>query len=304
MSRRTMEIRHLRYFLAVAEHLHYGRAAKALNMAQPPLSQQIRRLESALQLELFERSSRRVALTEEGRFLVDAAREVVGQSDHFENLARALRMGEAGELRIGFAATAMNWGLAMKLREFRSMFPAADVIAHQMSVADQAIALQGDRIDLAFTVGGLNYENLEVLDLAEEPLRVVLPADHRLAGEVSIRLADLSAETFLGYRFDDHLEDIIAAACYRAGFTPRISFQGAQSHTLLHMVSAGYGLGLLPACDAKMRADGVVFVDLEPPVPTVRISVVRHWRRITPLGARMLELLGAEGSSKNLPGRD
>ncbi|WP_260508830.1 MULTISPECIES: LysR substrate-binding domain-containing protein [Mycolicibacterium] len=294
---KAMEIRHLRYFLAVAEHLHYGRAAKSLNMAQPPLSQQIRRLESMLQLELFERSSRRVALTEEGRFLLEAAREVIGQADHFEHLATALRLGTAGQLRIGFAATAMNWGLGAKLREFRTAYPAAQVVAHQMSVADQAVALQDDRLDLAFTVGGLNYDNLEVLDLTEEPLRAIIPTDHALAGQTSVRLADLAGETFLSYRFDDHLEDIVAAACYGAGFTPRISYQGAQSHTLLHMVAAGFGLGLLPACDAKMGADGVAFVDLEPPVPTVRISVVRHWRRLTPLGARMLELLGRGGSA-------
>ncbi|ABH00010.1 transcriptional regulator, LysR family protein (plasmid) [Rhodococcus jostii RHA1] len=286
-----MEIRHLKYFLAVAEHLHYGRAAKSLNMAQPPLSQQIRRLEKILQMELFDRSSRRVTLTNEGQFLLEAAREVVGQSDHFENLAKALRMGEAGQLRIGFAASAMNWGLGTKLRQFRTAYPEADVIAHQMSVADQATALQDDRIDLAFTVGGLNYENLQVVDLDEEPLRAVIPSDHPLAGMETVRLADLSHETFVGYRFDDHLEDIIASACYRAGFTPKISFQGAQSHTLLHMVSAGFGLGLLPACDARMGADGVVFIDLEPPVPTMRISVVRHWRRLTPLAERMLELV-------------
>lgn len=292
----SVEVRHLKYFLAVAEHLHYGKAAKSLNMAQPPLSQQIRRLEGLLQLELFERSSRSVSLTEEGRFLIDAAREVVGQSDHFENLATALRLGTAGELRIGFAASVMNWGLASKLREFRTLYPSATVKASQMSVADQAVALQDDRIDLGFVIGGLNYENLEVLRLAEEPLRVVAPTDHPLSTESSVPLSTLSEETFLGYRFDDHLEDIIAAACYGAGFTPRVSFQGAQSHTLLHMVSAGFGLGLLPACDARMGADGVVFVDLEPPVPTTPISVVRHWRRSTPLSARMLHLLDPDGS--------
>lgn len=289
-----MEIRHLRYFVAVAEHLHYGRAAKSLNMAQPPLSQQIRRLESILRIDLFDRSSRRVTLTEEGQFLLEAAREVIGQAAHFENLAEALREGEAGQLRIGFAASAMNWGLGRKLREFRATYPRAQVIAHQMSVTDQATALQDDRIDLAFTVGGLNYENLEAVVLADEPLRAVIPTDHPLATAKSVRLADLADETFVGYRFGDHLEDIIAAACYRAGFTPKISIQGAQSHTLLHMVSAGFGLGLLPACDERMNADGVVFVELEPPVPMVHFSVVRHWRRLTPLASRMLELAMAK----------
>lgn len=289
-----MEIRHLKYFVAVAEHLHYGRAAKSLNMAQPPLSQQIRRLESLLHVELFDRSNRRVTLTEEGEFLLDAAREVIGQAAHFEHLAEALREGEAGQLRIGFAASAMNWGLGSRLRKFRTRYPKAQVIAHQMFVADQATALQDNRIDLAFTVGGLNYDNLEAIVLAEEPLRAVIPVDHPRATAKSLRLADLADETFVGYHFGDHLEDIIAAACYRAGFTPKISIQGAQSHTLLHMVSAGFGLGLLPACDERMNADGVVFVELERPAPTVQFSVVRHRRRLTPLASRMLELVTAK----------
>jgi DNA-binding transcriptional LysR family regulator len=285
-----MDIRQLRYFVAVAEYLNFGRAAQSLNMAQPPLSQQIRRLERILGMELFDRSSRRVTLTKEGSFLLDAAREVIGQAVYFEDLANAVRDGEAGELRIGFAATAMNWGLGIKLRQFRAAHPKAKVTAHQLSVHDQAIALQDGRIDLAFTVGGVNFDNLETIVLAEEPLRVVVPTDHRFADLPSVGLNRFADETFVGFDYGHNIENVLAAACYSAGFTPKISIQGAQSHTMIHMVSAGFGVTLLPACDERMNADGVVFLELEPPVPTVAISAIKHWRRLTPLAARMLEI--------------
>jgi DNA-binding transcriptional LysR family regulator len=288
-----VELRQLRYFVAVAEHLHFGQAAKSLNMAQPPLSQQIMRLERSLGVQLFERSSRQVALTDSGRILLEVTRDVIGQADHLQYLAEALRVGEAGRLRIGFVASVMNWGLGSRFRAFRTRYPNAQVTATQMPVADQVAALQGAQIDIGFTMARLNYDDLRVVDFAEEPLRAVLPSDHRLAGTGRVRLSDLAAENIISFRKEihQHVEDFISIACHQAGFIPHLTYHGAQSHTILHMVGAGFGVSVLPACDEVMGAHGVVFAELEPPVPTIRFSVVRPRRRMTPLASRLVDLV-------------
>ncbi|GAA3316282.1 LysR substrate-binding domain-containing protein [Arthrobacter ramosus] len=288
-----MELRQLRYFVAVAEHLHFGRAAKALNMAQPPLSQQIMRLERALGVQLFERSSRQVELTESGRILLEVSRDVIGQTDHLQHVAEALRLGEAGRVRIGFVASVMNWGLGSRLKAFRARYPNAQVTATQMPVADQVAALQSADIDVGFTMARLNYDDLQVLDIAEVPLKAVLPSDHPLAGSGRVRLSDLASETVISFHRapDSHVEDFISMACHQAGFIPRLTFVGAQSHTIIHMVGAGFGVSVLPECDEVMGARGVVFAEIEPPVPTIRFSVVRPRRRVAPLVNRLITLV-------------
>jgi DNA-binding transcriptional LysR family regulator len=288
-----VDIRQLRYFVAVAEHLHFGQAAKSLNMAQPPLSQQIMRLERALGVKLFERSSRQVALTESGRILLEVSRDVIGQADHLQSVAEALRLGEAGRLRIGFVASVMNWGLGTRFKAFRARYPNAQVTATQMPVAGQVHALQGAHIDVGFTMARLNYHDLRIVDFAEEPLKAVLPSDHRLVGTGRIRLVDLAAEDIISFHRapEDHVEDFISMACHQAGFIPRLSLQAPQSHTILHMVGAGFGVSILPACDEVMGARGVVFAELEPPVPTIKFSVVRPRRRLAPLASRLVDLV-------------
>lgn len=288
-----MELRQLRYFAAVAEHLHYGRAAAQLNIAQPPLSQQITRLERDLGVRLFHRTSRSVELTEEGRLLLDAARRVLGEADHVRDLAAALRAGTAGRLRIAFVASVLNWGLAGRLRQFRERYPDAEITATQMPVIDQVQALRDSEIDVGFTLSRLDYDHLSVHDIAVEPVMAILPVDHPLAGVDTVPLAGLAQETFISWRapFDEHLDDFVTRACAAAGFTPRRAFHGAQSHTIVHMVAAGFGVALGPACDRRITVDGVVFKDLAEPVPTVTLSAVRHrWRR-SPVADRLVELM-------------
>ncbi|WP_281690377.1 LysR family transcriptional regulator [Pseudonocardia thermophila] len=186
---REMELRQLRYFVAVAEHLHYGKAAKALHIAQPPLSQQIRRLEDDLGVQLLTRTSRRVELTEHGVHLLEAARRALAEADAVRDLACGLRSGSAGRLRIGFVASVLNWGLAPKLRAFRSRNPGVEVTATQMPVIDQVEAIADNRIDVGFTLAHLAYSHLTVQVISVERLLVVLPEDHRLAAWPPGRLA-------------------------------------------------------------------------------------------------------------------
>ena len=288
-----MELRQLRYFVAVAEHLHYGRAAKQLHMAQPPLSQQIQRLEADLGVELFERTSRRVELTENGAQLVDAARRTLAEADHLRTLADGLRTGSAGRLRIGFVASVLNWGLALRLREFREANPGVEVTATQMPVADQLQALAENHIDIGFTLARVTYNYLDVQVISVEPLVATLPTGHPYADCDVVDLKDLADETFLGHRapFGPHFDDFLMRVCTDAGFVPNVAYQGPQVHTLIHMVAAGLGVALLPRCDTRMPIPGVAFRDLAAPTPTTVLSAVHHHRYSSPIVASLLAQL-------------
>jgi DNA-binding transcriptional LysR family regulator len=290
-----MELRQLRYFVAVAEHLHYGNAARSLHMAQPPLSQQIRRLEADLGVELFERTSRRVELTDDGRQLLDAARRVLAEAGALRDLADGLRSGSAGRLRIGFVASVLNWGLAPRLGEFRARNPRVEVTATQMPVIDQVEALTDNRIDVGFTLARLTYDHLWVQVISVQRLLAVLPADHPRAGDAPVRLADLADETFLLWRapFGPHLDDFVTRACAEAGFLPAVAYQGPQVHSVVHMVAAGFGVSLVAECDRLIEAPGVVFCELAPPSPSTVLSVVRHRHRRNPAVDRLVAALPA-----------
>ncbi|GAA4552766.1 LysR family transcriptional regulator [Pseudonocardia xishanensis] len=285
-----MELRQLRYFVAVAEHLHYRNAAKSLHMAQPPLSQQIRRLEEDLGVELFARTSRKVELTEHGDQLLEAARRVLAEAEAMRDLAGGLRTGSAGRLRIGFVASVLNWGLAPKLGAFRKRNPGVEVTATQMPVVDQVEAIAENRIDVGFTLARLTYSHLDVRVISVERLLVVLPEDHPRASDAEVSLADLANETFLIWRapFGPHLDDFVTRACSEAGFLPSVAYQGPQVHSVIHMVAAGFGISLVPQCDRGIEAPGVIFRELAPPTPWTVLSVVRHRHRRNPVVDRLV----------------
>jgi DNA-binding transcriptional LysR family regulator len=276
-----MELRQLRYFVAVARHLHFGEAARELHMAQPPLSQQIIRLEQELGVRLFQRTSRQVELTDEGRLLLDAVQVVLGGVEHVEDLAQRLRDGRAGRLRIGFVASVLNWGLAAHLRGYRAANPDVEITMTQMPVIDQVRALADNTIDVGFLLSRVDYDHLAVHELSVEPIVVVLPADHPLAAGPSVRLEQLAEETFIAWQapYDEHFDDFISRACAQAGFVPRLAFHGPQIHTVLHMVAAGFGVGMIPRRDQVLSAPGTVVRPLAAPVATVSLSVAHHAHR-------------------------
>jgi len=270
-----MDVRQLRYFVAVAEHKSFTQSAEALFMAQPPLSQQIRKLESDVGFKLFDRNSRKVELTAEGAFLLTATRRALTEFAHLERLALRLRDGEAGHLRIGFAFSALNWGLSQHLKDFRDRYGQVTLEVTQMPVPDQVAGLEKDAIDVGFTIGPVNIEHVVARKLDTEPLSAVLPVGHRLAGKPLIELAELAGEDFVGFTAPEGY-DYISQACQAAGFVPKLNLQGAQVHTMIHMVAAGLGVTLAPACDCRMPVKGVVFAQVSAPTPTVAISAVWH----------------------------
>ncbi len=260
-----MELRHLRYFVAVAEERHVTRAAKRLGMQQPPLSQQIHALERELGAQLLIRHPRGVDLTEAGRALLVDARAILAHVDHALAATRRTARGEQGRIAIGFTSSAPFHSLVPRVvRAFREAHPRVALSMEEGGSPELVDALQKDRLDAAFIRTDVsNAEGLEVEILLREPMVVALPRSHPLArgARNPLRLESLADETFVVYRrgAGPGLYDTIIAACRAAGFSPRVGQEAPRVVATLNFVAAGLGVSIVPESLAAMRLDGVAF---------------------------------------------
>jgi DNA-binding transcriptional LysR family regulator len=263
-----MELRHLRYFVAVAEELHFSRAAERLHIAQPPLSQQIRRLEDELGVRLFERTRRRVLLTDAGRMVLEEARRTLAQAARVVNVARRSAEGAAGFLRIGFSSSAPYTTLPAILRRFRAQFPDVKLSLFERSSEEQVELLAADAIDAAFVRRPVENApaSLIVKTILREPLVLALPQSHRLRRRRAVEVRALADESFI--LFPRHaapgLYDQIAAMCRRAGFQPTVAQEAVQMQTIVSLVSAGLGVAIVPASIRKLHRERVAYRELIP----------------------------------------
>lgn len=295
-----MELRHLRYFIAVAEELHFGRAAEQLGISQPPLSQQIQALEEELGARLFERTNRRVALSAVGRLFLSEARQVLAQLEQAVDVARRAQRGELGELKVGFTASApFTSTIPRAIRAFRQACPDVHLDLRELSSRCVAEAVHEGRLQ----VGMLRPlaplpEELVVLELFAEPLVAVLPVDHPLAGgrEVGVRLAALGEEPFVFFprTFGTGLYDQLLGLARAAGFSPRIVQEASEAMTLIGLVATGLGVTVLPASFSRMRIDGVVCRTLLDPGASTAVWLVRRRDEASPLVRRFAELIERE----------
>jgi DNA-binding transcriptional LysR family regulator len=277
-----MELRHLRYFLAVAEELHFSRAAARLRIAQPPLSQQIRQLEQELGVALFQRTNRRVEITPAGRAFMDEVRRVFAQTERAVTTARRAGRGEIGHLAIGFVPSADLDILPRVLRVWSTRFPAVEISLHPLPPSAQTEALRDGRIQIGFVRLPVEDGGLIVETIQREPLLAVLPAGHRLARRATVRLSELRHDPIV--MFPRHTApgyyDFLVGACRRAGFTPQVFNEPGSVQTNLGLVSARMGVSLMPASIRNLRRAGVVYRPLAPPVPHVEMGVAfRHDER-------------------------
>jgi len=294
-----MELRHLRYFIAVAEELHFGRAAEQLGISQPPLSQQIQALEEELGVRLFERTNRRVALSEVGRLFLPEARQVLAQLEQAVAVARRAQRGELGELKVGFTSSApFTSTIPRAIRAFRQACPEVYLDLRELSSRGVAEAVHEGRLQ----VGVLRPlaplpEELVALELFAEPLVVVLPVGHPLAGGADgVRLAELGEEPFVFFprSFGTGLYDQLLELARAAGFVPRIVQEASEAMTLIGLVATGLGVTVLPASFSRMRIDGVVCRTLLDPGATTAVWLVRRRDEDSPLVRRFAELLERE----------
>jgi len=276
-----MELRHLRYFVAVAEELNVRQAAIRLHLSQPPLTRQIHDLEDEVGTKLFVRSQSGMRLTEAGRTFLKEARLILAQSQRAIQLAQAASRGEAGHLDIAYAIEGFEPVLLRVTRLFRQLFPMVELGIRELQYHQQVQELINRRIDLGYV--GIRFPELEselVFEcLRKAPYLVALPPGHRLAKRRRLRLSELAKEKFISIRrtapayhsrFVNH--------CRSAGFEPEIApEEGDGALSLLGLVSAGFGLALVPETFQQILPVEVEFRPLRPSIPTFDFHIA--WRR-------------------------
>lgn len=267
-----MEIRHLRYFLAVAETLHFGKAAEKLGMAQPPLSQQIRNLERILGYSLFDRTTRGVNLTPVGQFFVERVRNILTKLQDDVEMTRRLGAGKEGVLQIGFSGSVMLTALPKAIGAYRRMRPNVELRLRELVTADQIPALLDGTLNIGFLRDGEAEEGLSLECVLREPYIAVLPARHRLAKNKLLSPIDLKDEPFVLFarKMGNLAYDRTVACCEAAGFRPKIVQDAPQWPTVLRLIAAGLGVTIVPACVQNLSMPGIVYKRLRS----------RHWSSI------------------------
>ena len=255
-----IELRHLRYFVAVAEELHFGRAAQRLHLAQPPLSQQVRKLEGILGHALFVRTSRAVKLTSAGEVFLERARSTLRKVHEDLEDVRSVGRGEVGSLKVGFIGSGMLSALPGILGRYRRQYPNVDLQLREFYSAGVIRALQDGSVDVGFLRDGGEAEGLEVETLLSEPFVAALPANHPLAKRKILSAALLRDEPFVLFSPVAGLRayEKTVSLCEEHGFRPRVVQEAPQWLTILRLVGAGLGVTIAPACVEQIAAKDVV----------------------------------------------
>jgi DNA-binding transcriptional LysR family regulator len=297
-----MELRHLRYFVAVAEEGHITRAAERLGIQQPPLSQQIRALEAELDVRLLRRLPRGVELTQAGEAFLVEARDILGRVDEARAAASRAARGEQGRIGIGFTSSASFHPLVPRLiRAFRDAHPLVSLSLEENGTAELVTGLRQATLDVAFVRSPIEAGAAVIVEsVLEESMVAALPAGHRLSPSSHappLLLAELSAETFILYRrpLGPGLYDAIIAVCQRAGFAPQIGQEAPRMLSTLSLVAAGLGVTLIPASMQRLGVPGIVYRSLDPGSALVAPLNLAYRRGETaPATRRLISLVRSE----------
>jgi DNA-binding transcriptional LysR family regulator len=288
-----MELRHLRYFLAVAEELHFGRAAEKVFIAQPPLSRQIKNLESELGVELFERTKRRVRLTPYGSYLKEEATKVFQQIESIRSHIRLLEKGVEGRIKIGYVGSAMHSVLPSVLSEIKRTLPGIHTSLFELRNLDQIIGLKYGSIDIGFIRTPITVEDVHIAPLFSETLSVILPVNHSLGESKEFRLGDLAGEPFITFCRDcaPGLFDCIIGLCNREGFSPRIVHESSQINSVVRLVESGLGYSIVPTSVKQGYNVRVRFYELDGYPERAELALVYYAKGLTPTLERVIELV-------------
>lgn len=275
-----MDFRRLRYFVAVAEEQSFSRAAQRLHMAQPPLSSQIKALETELEVRLFDRTSRGVRLTEAGQLLLEEARRILAQVEQTASAVRRAGNGETGRITLAFVPSASNEVLPEVLKRFRAGFPEVELFLREMRPDQVVRSLHAGQTDVGFLYLPLEDNSLDVACVSREPLVLALPESHPLAAQESVDLRDAAGEPFImpARHQMPGLYVQVTEACQAAGFTPdTVQKDVWLMQTIVGLVAGELGVALVPASLLNFRRTGVVYRSVSDLSPTVELGMV--WRK-------------------------
>ncbi len=277
-----MELRHLRYFVTLAEELHFGRAAQRLFIVQPALSKQIQDLEKELQVTLLERSKRKVNLTPAGTYFWQEARQVLAQLEEVQNQLPMIARGEQGEIRLGYVGSCIHTFLPEVLVALNQRYPKIQTYLSEMTTASQLDALQKGRLDVAFVRNPPFAEQWEQRLIFQETFSLVLPADHPIDGRNFPGLSAVAREKFILTTRQDgaayHHQQL--SICEGAGFSPQIVHETVHGHTVLHLIEKKLGISFLPSSFARVTTAAVKFIELKD-IPQ-RAEITALWERRNP----------------------
>ncbi|QEI06526.1 LysR family transcriptional regulator [Pigmentiphaga aceris] len=300
-----MELRHLRYFLAVAEELNFTRAAARLGIGQPPLSQQIKDLEQELGTALFRRTPHGAELTAAGVAFLPEARLVLGSAARARALAQRAGRGESGQLRIGFSGSAaFNPLVSTVIRNFRRAYPDVQLTLIEMNTTGLLEMLAQQTLDVGFVRPGPNAPTgMDLQPMADEAMKIVLPNSHRFASRRHLSLAELAGEPFVLFPrgVGLSLHDEIVDACRRAGFELIVSQEVPQISSVVNLVAAEFGVSVVPASISQFHMAGVCYLDIDDAQPPVaRMALATRPGQDAPSAHNFLAL-AAKVPSANLP---
>ncbi len=262
-----MELRHLKYFVAVAEELHFSRAAERVGIAQPPFSQQIKMLEEEIGVPLLLRTKRTVELTAAGQAFLVEARKILAQAEHSVNLARRAARGEIGQLVVGFVSSIVYGKFSPVFGLMRTRHPNVALVLRDLTSEEQVKEMKAGQLDVGLVRPPLPHAaELALRVVGREPLMMAIPAAHRLAKQKSLKLNAFADESFLlvprylGPGFYDQ----VMALCARAGFVPNVVQEARTAQTIVSLVAGGMGVSIVPASMQTFQPDGIVYRSIEP----------------------------------------
>jgi DNA-binding transcriptional LysR family regulator len=287
-----IEIRHLRYFIAVAEELHFGRAAMRLHIAQPPLSQQIRRLEEMLGHALFLRTSREVRLTAAGEELLERARHTLQKIDADVSAVKKIGRGEAGSLTVGFIGSGMLTALPRMLGKYRRQYPQVDLQLREFYTTKLVESLLDGTVDVGFLRDAGEIEGLRVETLLAEPFVVVLPRKHPLAKQKTVAVKSLQQEPFVLFAraYGRVAWQKTMDVCEAHGFTPRVVQEAPQWLTIMSLVGAGLGVTIAPACVRKLTVPDTVCRKLRGQSQLTNLELACRVNEVRPIAREFSEM--------------
>lgn len=296
-----MDLKKLRYFLVLAEELHFARAAERLFIAQPPLSLQIQQLEKELGVSLFHRTKRTVRLTPAGEYLRREAAGLLAQLEAMAGQVRLVAQGTLGHVRIGYVGAVMHTLLPSWLTELSRQYPHIRTTLEELPNQAQVDALKAGRLDLGFVRSPVAYDALASLPVLEETFSLVVSAAHPLAARAGLSLRDLAAEPFIAFSREcaPAMVDTILAVCSAAGFAPRIAHETSQINTILRLVESGLGWSVVPSGVRDAYRLNLRYVELTDTPARAEVSLLYNPALANPATANIVALFArlAEGDN-------